>query len=864
MEVDRKEEVAGGEPMSLPRQDAVGKVAPLPAPKKTLMKVRAPKNPSAVRARKRRRNAEAFVDPSRFFIKSELKDEGGGAGGGEGGGDGDGSGTKKKRMLGAAKPGEMDALSVLAMASSVVDCVRRYRCIMRKTEERSLRNPDGSPCLVTHLSLNALGGMLRVPQELTSTFLRAVAEDTARGINFCLSEQRTDIFNMFFDVDAIMDLEAAVGMGVSPEINDAMVLAVSRIVLGTAVDFYPKQLASTFACVALVGAVKKRRDGRVKRGIHIHFLNLRVNTMHAKYICMEAGRRVGLAFPCLDRREVSDTSVYECNGLRMPFQLKPKECQQCREMKGNDSGLVKRPEISPPEWNALEEFEEPSAEILAEVEKMEKEFNAQLEKTGGRAVVASLAVRRAEPPDVDEQAESGLDEEALLAAQHARKKGAKGRKAAGGAGGAVPAEMSDFGAVKEAMPWAAPLAAAEADLRACAAFPPRMPMMMAPRHFRADEFYKRGNGRVMASGKPGTRNSVCGSPLCFGARVVEPEDAYMPFVAMNRHGTLNARAMSSFRDMYKVLGMCSLRCRQGVSLTPGFKRVEGCEPPPSSSYLSYPPPRDYAGDVITSVPGVFEDNVKWEAIARTSKNRKWRTMPTIEDKKKVAAILHLVRSYKVRPDWLSVTSTDDTRLARYAECSVEEVRFDKDSRKYAVWIQGRFCNFCENQKGGIHECDAITYFVIDEKYIRAQCTCGAKANTAKRKHQTCQRFNESVETRFADRRLSITAQSILFGMHAEEEVDSEEALSALAPVDRQNSQSMISENKARAASVRSGSTGSKTHSRSHFSQGSAAQEGPSLADMMAEFEKPKEKKTKKAKKAKKEKRAKRRRLTTED
>lgn len=198
------------------------------------------------------------------------------------------------------------------------------------------RSAEGNK-IYTHLDLSGEnGGTINVPDALHSQFLDIYADDVARGEPLYLTEQRTDPFRMFFDID--LQIAAAI----RPE--DKLFARMFCDILRDLRRFYPllsdRECQETLRCIITSSPDKPMDGGIVKVGYHLHFPGLVVDKqqallMHASAVCALSRATRSAEIPpeladSLNWGDALDACVYETNGLRMLGSDKASNCPACK------------------------------------------------------------------------------------------------------------------------------------------------------------------------------------------------------------------------------------------------------------------------------------------------------------------------------------------------------------------------------------------------------------------------------------------------------------------------------------------------------------------------------------------------------
>lgn len=176
---------------------------------------------------------------------------------------------------------------------------------------------------LTHTFLDGSGtGKIAVPASLRDDFLNAVTDDVERGTLPSLNELRCgDFFNMYADLDIHCTSIRA------PNADD-----VGAVAVRAAARFVPQM--SRLRCVVLTTPDKSESEGRIKRGVHLHFPALRLGLTEALLMreAMIDGLTRELGDSGVDWAEDFDNKPYqhEVGGLRMVGAPKAVSCSDCR------------------------------------------------------------------------------------------------------------------------------------------------------------------------------------------------------------------------------------------------------------------------------------------------------------------------------------------------------------------------------------------------------------------------------------------------------------------------------------------------------------------------------------------------------
>ena len=172
------------------------------------------------------------------------------------------------------------------------------------------------------------GGILFVPEALHPEFMRYYAQDVARGEPLYLCEQRTNFFNMFFDVDAKFDA------GCRPTHKDFMF--VFREIIREIRRYYPDTADERcFRCVVGFAPDKVQENG-TKVGYHLHFPDLVVDKdqalmLHSGAASALVSNNADVFLDIIDWNEALDPCVYTSSGLRMLGSDKASPCPTCKD-----------------------------------------------------------------------------------------------------------------------------------------------------------------------------------------------------------------------------------------------------------------------------------------------------------------------------------------------------------------------------------------------------------------------------------------------------------------------------------------------------------------------------------------------------
>jgi hypothetical protein len=187
---------------------------------------------------------------------------------------------------------------------------------------------DNNPA--THLLLD--GGALCVSDSEHSKFLNVLFSATLRGETVCVVEQKTPVFNLFFDIDAQYP-----GSGRDHNIEQAerdLSLWIYDFIFHR---FYDVGEGGSRRMIACLAPPKKRQSsdgsptGSLKCGMHLYFPGICTNSR----IAMECRRRMVEALedlapdtigvsPLNSWKDVVDEAVFKGSGLRTVFSHKGK------------------------------------------------------------------------------------------------------------------------------------------------------------------------------------------------------------------------------------------------------------------------------------------------------------------------------------------------------------------------------------------------------------------------------------------------------------------------------------------------------------------------------------------------------------
>ncbi len=286
----------------------------------------------------------------------------------------------------------------------------------------------------THLLMDGYnGGVLKVPDHLNLEFLRHYAASVFNGKRLFVSEQRTPIFKMYYDLDIKRkeyhppsatfhpaaeadESDAKVPLPdfahhLDERSFDVMVLQYCRDMMDTIRLFFPPetdpQRFVTVVCCRKFELQSKEFEPRTySLGVHVIMPNLYVNATQARIMREAAVGRFRNLYGSMEEVQNSwetilDDAVYVGNGLRMLGSRKATKCTECKADKTNkmncnacnftgklDIGRVYVP------WKVLRPAAQPNQPALedpVELAKLKNVMEYQVECTSVRLFKVDLS-----------------------------------------------------------------------------------------------------------------------------------------------------------------------------------------------------------------------------------------------------------------------------------------------------------------------------------------------------------------------------------------------------------------------------------------------------------------------------------------
>lgn len=186
----------------------------------------------------------------------------------------------------------------------------------------------GDTRVITHLLMN--GGKVHVKKRHSDAFHEMSAKDVKEKKHNFISENRTNNFPMFFDLD-FHDVA---------EIPNARLLDCVEVIRASVAGFFPDADASILIAETTSKTVQVKGQPYIKTGVHLHFPNLIVNKKRACKIrkgCLQKlENRFGKRNDVDPWHKVLDECVFADNGLRMIGSSKTTRCTDCRGPRKKD------------------------------------------------------------------------------------------------------------------------------------------------------------------------------------------------------------------------------------------------------------------------------------------------------------------------------------------------------------------------------------------------------------------------------------------------------------------------------------------------------------------------------------------------
>ena len=188
---------------------------------------------------------------------------------------------------------------------------------------------DGAPSEVSHLLLD--GGVLSVPPANTAEFTAAYAVGVVRGAaggpRPCVVEVKTDVFRMFYDLDAVVTAEdsAALSAGVVPPAIEEALVTICRATLSC---FPTADKTTVTVCASNSGKNDGKAGsdeaGHAKHGIHLTFSDVFVTSPTARAVrlhVLDALDHISNPFRN-EWTKIVDEAVFKGSGMRLPWSAK--------------------------------------------------------------------------------------------------------------------------------------------------------------------------------------------------------------------------------------------------------------------------------------------------------------------------------------------------------------------------------------------------------------------------------------------------------------------------------------------------------------------------------------------------------------
>lgn len=182
------------------------------------------------------------------------------------------------------------------------------------------------------------GGCLYIHDEKYSDFLKILSRDVEmnKANSLALSEQRSKVFRMYFDLDYYYDHNDESIINENIENNAIYIQDIVK-------SFYEPEENNIykFNMVILTRSISKK-DENYSKGVHLIFYKLNVNRKRALYIRNAVISKLYEKYGKLKIKgdtpfggwdNVVDESVYINNGLRMIYSKNVKKCKNCVKIK---------------------------------------------------------------------------------------------------------------------------------------------------------------------------------------------------------------------------------------------------------------------------------------------------------------------------------------------------------------------------------------------------------------------------------------------------------------------------------------------------------------------------------------------------
>jgi hypothetical protein len=203
-----------------------------------------------------------------------------------------------------------DERSSLLLTTQQASCL----VIARKYSEKNGLPP-------THLFMDGtIGGKLYLPSGEEQAFLDAYASDIQKAAHLFISEQRTEVFKMHFDIDHIT-------------LNEVEQLHLLKFIQGVIKAYYPSLPQSPLLFVADTSKAEESYGWMPRRdttNLHIYAPDILVNSARATLIADTCIAKLLKSLPRVNWDNVIDLAIYGPNGLRMIGSRKiGKKCKEC-------------------------------------------------------------------------------------------------------------------------------------------------------------------------------------------------------------------------------------------------------------------------------------------------------------------------------------------------------------------------------------------------------------------------------------------------------------------------------------------------------------------------------------------------------
>lgn len=179
----------------------------------------------------------------------------------------------------------------------------------------------GSPMKETHLLFN--GGRLLIPREAEEEFLATYARWVDKGKDLFVIEHKTyPTFRMFLDLDYQSTSEP----------SDAELRTVCKLVHETLCHIVCQDLTLRDArcIVSVADGVKRCKDGDFKRGVHMVWPDVLVDSVNALRARQWIAQALNERFGTNNWEQMVDPSVFKGSGLRLNGSIKRGMCSACR------------------------------------------------------------------------------------------------------------------------------------------------------------------------------------------------------------------------------------------------------------------------------------------------------------------------------------------------------------------------------------------------------------------------------------------------------------------------------------------------------------------------------------------------------